>query len=233
MFNSTSSDKLKNLNLPFFKRRPREQFMSANAYSIPSASFILARASFYKSYLRLVKSNWIEISDLCFLALHTFVLWIKPLNLTITCWHSFPSSRPYFFSIRWMRMKSLWSTSTFKMFRMYCFTIFPQFSLNSFCFVWKLLNLKLCLRQYCSRSSNFLAFDHLYCFSKYTIWLFSKQTLSSSLGKVSSFVVAFSSKFTIFNPNSFIVSLCFFISILTNRYLLLMQEISLHHLIYF
>ena len=44
-----SSDELKNLNLPFFKRRPREQFMSANAYSTLSTSFILAQASFSRS----------------------------------------------------------------------------------------------------------------------------------------------------------------------------------------
>ena len=48
-------------------------------------SFILVRASFGRSYLLLVKSNWTEISELCFLALYTFVLGIKPLNLTITC----------------------------------------------------------------------------------------------------------------------------------------------------
>ena len=109
MFNS--SDELKNLNLPFFKRRPREQFMSANAYSTLSTSFILVRASFSRSYLLLVKSNWIEISDLCFPALYTLVLEIKPLNLTTTCWHSFPSSRRYFCPIRWMRLKSLSSSS--------------------------------------------------------------------------------------------------------------------------
>ena len=82
---SNSSEELKNLNLPFFKRRPREQFMSANPYSTLSALLILVRASFSRSYLPLVKTNWTEISDLCFLALYTFVLGIKPLNLTIIC----------------------------------------------------------------------------------------------------------------------------------------------------
>ena len=48
---SNSSEELKNLNLPFFKRRPREQFISANAYSTLSAPFILVRASFSRSYL--------------------------------------------------------------------------------------------------------------------------------------------------------------------------------------
>ena len=81
MFNS--SDELKNLNLPVFKRRPREQFMSANAYSTLLTPFILVRASFSRSYLLLVKSNWIEISDLCFLALYTFALEVTSLNLTI------------------------------------------------------------------------------------------------------------------------------------------------------
>ena len=82
---SNTSEELKNLNLPFFKRRPKEQFTSANAYSTLSAPFILVQASFSRSYLLLVKSNWTEISDLCFLALYTFVLGIKPLNLTIIC----------------------------------------------------------------------------------------------------------------------------------------------------
>ena len=82
---SNSSEELKILNLPFLKRKPREQFMSANAYSTLSAPFILVRASFSRSYLLLVKSNWTEISDLCFLALYTFVLGIKLLNLTIIC----------------------------------------------------------------------------------------------------------------------------------------------------
>ena len=68
-------EELKNLTLPFFKRRPREQFMSANGYSTLSS---LVRASFSRVYLLLVKSNWTEISDLCFLALYTFVLGIKP-----------------------------------------------------------------------------------------------------------------------------------------------------------
>ena len=74
---SNSSEELKNLNLPFFKRRPKEQFMSTNAYSTLSAFFILVRAPSSRSYLLLVKSNWTEISDLCFLALYTFVLGIR------------------------------------------------------------------------------------------------------------------------------------------------------------
>ena len=82
---SNTFEELKNLNLPFFKRRPRERFMSTNAYSTLSAPFILVQPSFSRSYLLLVKSNWTEISDLCFLALYTFVLGIKPLNLTIIC----------------------------------------------------------------------------------------------------------------------------------------------------
>ena len=44
MFNS--SDELRNLNLPFFKWRSWEQFMSTNAYSTLSNYFILVRASF-------------------------------------------------------------------------------------------------------------------------------------------------------------------------------------------
>ena len=160
MFNS--SDELKNLNLPFFKRRPREQFMSANAYSTVLTSFILVWASFSRSYLPLVKSNWIEISDLCFVALYTFVLGIKPLNLTTAYWYSFPSSRQYFCPIRWMRLKSLSSTSTFEVFRIYCFTIFAQFSPDSFSFVWNPLNLKLSRRPCCSRSSNFHTFNLSY-----------------------------------------------------------------------
>ena len=89
-----------------------------------------------------------------------------------------PSSRRYFRATRWMRLKSLSLTSTFKVFRVYYF--FAQFSLDSFCFVWNPLNLKLSRRPYCSRSSNFLAFI-LSCVSKYTILPSNEETYSSSL----------------------------------------------------
>ena len=49
MFNS--SNELRNLNLPFFKRRPKEQSMSVNAYSTLSISFTFVRASCITSCL--------------------------------------------------------------------------------------------------------------------------------------------------------------------------------------
>ena len=111
-----------------------------------------------------------------------------------------------------MRLKSLSATSTFKVFRIFYFAIFAQFPLDSFCFVWKQLNLKLSRRPYCSRSSNFLPFN-LSCVSKDTILSSCKETPSLSLAMVSSFVVTFSFNFAIFNPNSFDESLWSFISI--------------------
>ena len=55
-----------NLNLPFSKQNVKEQFMSDNAYSTLSRSFILCWLLASKSYCLLVRSNWIEISDLFF-----------------------------------------------------------------------------------------------------------------------------------------------------------------------
>ena len=106
--------------------------MPANAYSALSNFFFPVRASFSKSFLLSVRSNWVEISDLCFLALYTSVLGMNPLNLTITYCHFFPSSPQYFCPIQWKWLKLLSSNTTFKVFWIYFFTIFAQFLLDSF-----------------------------------------------------------------------------------------------------
>lgn len=104
--------------------------MPANAYSALSKFFIPVRASFSKSSFLSVRSNWVEISDLCFLVLYTFVLGMNPL--TITYWHFFPTLPQYFCPIQWKWLKLLSSNTTFKVFRMYFFTIFAQFLLDRF-----------------------------------------------------------------------------------------------------
>lgn len=76
MFNSYE---LKNVNLPFLKRRSKHQHMSANAYFTLYTCFIFILVSLGISHLPLGRSNWTEISDLCFMDLHTFLPGIKPL----------------------------------------------------------------------------------------------------------------------------------------------------------
>ena len=132
-----------------------------------------------------------------------------------------------------MSLKSLSASSTFKMFQMYFFEcIFAQFSLDSHFFsVWNPLNLSLSRWPYYSRSSNFLAFN-LSSVSKYTTLPSNEEVLSSRFDMASSLllwllpccygffiVLTFSSNLVIFKPNSFIVSLCSFISILNESIL--------------
>ena len=122
MFNS--SDELKNLNLPFFKQRAREKCLSANGDFTLSTSFILVRASISRSYLPYFRS------------------WYKTFKLNNHLLTFFSIITSILLPFWWMRLKLLLSTSIFKVFRMYCFTIFAQVSLDSFCLAWNPLSLK-------------------------------------------------------------------------------------------
>ena len=98
--------------------------MSANGYFTLSTSFILVRASISRSYLPYFRSG-----DKTFkLNNHLLTFFSIITSILLSFW--------------WMRLKLLLSTSIFKVFRKYCFTIFAQVSLDSFCLVWNPLSLK-------------------------------------------------------------------------------------------
>ena len=117
-----NSYELKNVNLLFLKRRSKEQFMSANAYSVLYTGLIFTRPSLGRSHLFLGRPTW--ISDFCVMVLYNLLSRDKTLDFHNHFRVFFLSSPQYFCQIRQIRLKLPSQTSTFQMFRMYYFIIF-------------------------------------------------------------------------------------------------------------